>query len=156
MEHEESLLKPCKSLPPPFKDHDALQNRISPHPGSVSSMQGEMGQEVGNPAKETEGSYMAQEDGAVAQEYRMSRPHKGKEIESTATVRRKGPLQLLDLPLDILKDIFKEVSTCKGISNSIWADSTSRSHTRAICVVLPRRTLPYILSLHLSSTTDSI
>lgn len=114
MESEESLLRPYKSLPPPFKDHDPPQNRISPHLGSVSSTQGEMGQGVSSPAKELEESYMTQEGGVVTQEDKMSRPLKGKEKESVATVRRGGPIQLLDLPLDILKDIFKEVSTCRS------------------------------------------
>ena len=114
MESEESLLRPCKSLPSPFKDHETLQNRTSPHLGGVSSTQGEMGHGVGTPAKEIEESYMAQENGEVTQEDKMSRLNKGKEKESAATIRKEGPLQLLDLPLEILKDIFKEVSTCKG------------------------------------------
>lgn len=114
MESEESLLRPCKSLPPPFKDHDALQNRISPYLGSVSSTQGEMGQGFSSPAKENEGSYVTQEDDVITQEDEVFRSHKGKETESAANVRREGPLNLLDLPLDILKDILKEVSICKG------------------------------------------
>lgn len=40
---------------------------------------------------------------------------KGKEKEWTATVEKNRPLQLLDLPLDILKDVVKEV----------WEDSSS-------------------------------
>jgi hypothetical protein len=35
---------------------------------------------------------------------------KDKEQEWTAVVKKKGPLQLLDLPLDVLKEIVKEVS----------------------------------------------
>lgn len=38
-----------------------------------------------------------------------SRCLKGKEKEWTLPVRRKGPLRLLDLPVDILKMIIKEV-----------------------------------------------
>ena len=110
MESEESLLRPCKMLPPPFKDHDALQNRASPHLGSHSSTQGEMGQGTSGPGKEIDGSYMTEEDGVILEEDKMSRLHKGKEKELATTVRKEGPLQLLDLPLDILKDIFKEVS----------------------------------------------
>lgn len=112
MESEESLLIPCNSLLPPFKDHDdALQNGISPHLGSIFFTQGEMGQGVSSPAKEREESNMTQEDCVVTQEDKMSRPHKGKEKEPAAIVRRGGSIQLLDLPLDILKYIFKEVST---------------------------------------------
>ena len=110
METEEFLLRPCKMLPPPFKDHDALQNRTSPHLGSLSSTQGEMGQGTSGPGKEIDGSYMTEEDGVTLEEDKMSRLHKGKEKELATTVRKEGPLQLLDLPLDILKDIFKEVS----------------------------------------------
>jgi len=36
---------------------------------------------------------------------------KDKEEEWTAVVKKQGPLQLLDLPLDVLKDIVKEVSS---------------------------------------------
>lgn len=76
MESEEALSRTCKSLLPPSKDQDALQNRTSPHLSSDSS-------------------------------------HEGKGKESATTVRKDGPLHLLNLPLDILKDIFKEVSICK-------------------------------------------
>ncbi len=111
MDSEESLLRPCKSLPPPFRDHDALQNRISPHLGSISSTQGEMIQGAGTPTREIEeGAYMTQEDGVVGQEDKTLSPQKSKEPESAAVPRSKGPLNLLELPLDILKDIFKEVS----------------------------------------------
>ena len=112
MESVESLLRPCMSLQSPFKDYDILQNRINPHLGSVSSTQGEMGQGVSSPTKENEESHIVQEDGEVTQEDKIPGPRKGKEKEST--VRKEGPLQLLDLPLDILKDIFKEASICKG------------------------------------------
>lgn len=112
MESEESLLRPCKSLPPSFKDLDALQNRPTPHPGSVSSTQGEVDQAVTSPAKDViEGVSVTQEDGVVGQEDRITGPQKGKKSELAANTRREGPLNLLDLPLDVLKDIFKEVST---------------------------------------------
>lgn len=38
---------------------------------------------------------------------------KDKEQEWSAVVEKKGPLQLLDLPMDILKEIVKEVSKPK-------------------------------------------
>ncbi len=41
---------------------------------------------------------------------KLSKLLKGKEEEWTAVAQRKGPLQLLDLPMDILKEIVKEVS----------------------------------------------
>ena len=156
MDPEESLLRPCKSLPPPLKDHDALQNRTSPHLGSISSTQVEMAPGANASAKDIEGSSVAQEDDKVKQEIELSMPPKGNETESAATMRKKGPLQLLDLPLDILKDIFKEVGAGKEYTSRLCANSTSRSHTRATCVVLPLRVLPYILLLPLSSIAGSI
>lgn len=128
MESEESLLIPCNSLLPPFKDHeDALQNGISPHLGSIFFTQGEMGQGVSSPAKEREESNMAQEDGVVTQEDKMSRPHKGKEKEPAAIVRRGGSIQLLDLPLDILKYIFKEVTHTSDLCSLAAANSALHS-----------------------------
>lgn len=40
---------------------------------------------------------------------KMSNLLKDKEQEWTAVLEKKGPLQLLDLPMDVLKDIVKEV-----------------------------------------------
>ena len=114
MESAESLLGSHKSLPPPFKGHDAPQNRMSPHLGSPSSTHGEMAQGISMPAKEIEESYVAQNDGVVIQDDNIAKPVKSEETASTEAARRTGPLELLELPLDILKDIFKEVSTCKG------------------------------------------
>lgn len=42
---------------------------------------------------------------------RISNLLKDKEQEWTAVVEKKGPLQLLDLPMDVLKEIVKEVSS---------------------------------------------
>ena len=133
MESEESLLRPCKSLPPPFKDHDGLQNRTSPQLGSFSSTQGEMGQGNSGLGKEIDGNYMTEEDGVILQEGKVSRPHKGKEKDLATTVRKEGPLQLLDLPLDILKDIFKEVRA-KGIYPIKYAlTHLEVTHTSDLC-----------------------
>lgn len=41
---------------------------------------------------------------------KLSKFLKGKEKEWMAVAQRKGPLKLLDLPMDILKEIVKEVS----------------------------------------------
>ena len=114
MESAESLLGSHKSLPPPFKSHDAPQNRMSPHLGSPSSTHGEMAQGMSMPAKETDESYVAQDDGVVVQGDNIAKPFKDEETASAEVARTKGPLELLDLPLDILKDIFKEVGTYKG------------------------------------------
>lgn len=40
---------------------------------------------------------------------KISKLLKGKEEEWTAVANKKGPLQLLDLPMDLLKEIIKEV-----------------------------------------------
>ena len=45
---------------------------------------------------------------------KMSQLLNGKEKEWAATAERRGALQLLDLPVDILREIIKEV----GIQNS--------------------------------------
>ena len=112
MDSEESLLKPCKSLPPLFRDHDALQNRIFPHLGSFCPTQGEMTQDASILAKDIEEEgHATQKDGGTQQEDKISGPQKAKKPESAVNNRKEGPLKLLDLPLDILKDIFKEVST---------------------------------------------
>ena len=147
MDSEESLLKPCKSLPPLFRDHDALQNRINPHLGSVSSTQGEMAQDSSTPAKDIEeGGYVTHKDGGIQQEERTLIQDKAKKPELAVNKKKEGPLNLLDLPLDILKDIFKEVSA-RSKWRRLWADSPSRSHIRAIYVVLPPRILLCIRSL---------
>ena len=110
MEFEEAFLKPCKSLPHSFEDFDALHNRIGPHLGSVSSTQAEMDQKISSPAKDIiEVGSMTEEDGVTRLEDKVVNHQRGKEREAPATVR-KGPLNLLDLPLDIMKDIFKMVS----------------------------------------------
>jgi hypothetical protein len=50
--------------------------------------------------------------GAIDPRAKISSLLKDKEKEWTAVVEnRKGPLQLLDLPMDVLKEIVKEVST---------------------------------------------
>jgi hypothetical protein len=40
---------------------------------------------------------------------KLSKLLKGKEEEWTAVAQKKGPLRLLDLPMDVLKEIIKEV-----------------------------------------------
>lgn len=40
---------------------------------------------------------------------KLSKLLKGKEEEWTAVAKKNGPLQLLDLPMDVLKEIVKEV-----------------------------------------------
>lgn len=64
------------------------------------------------PADMTKSSSSA-DGGAVADEVvrqKVSQLLKEREREWTAVVQKKGPLRLLDLPMDVLKEIMKEVS----------------------------------------------
>lgn len=85
--------KPSKLILVSTKEHPALPNRA--YPGSPSHNLGDMDPDS---------------DIMVAQKNNVSRLLKGKEKEWTAVLAKERPLQLLDLPLDILKEIFKEVS----------------------------------------------
>jgi len=59
-------------------------------------------------------------DGLVRK--KLSKLLKGKEEEWTAVAQKKGPLQLLDLPMDVLKEIVKEVWQSCCISCNTQAD----------------------------------
>lgn len=50
------------------------------------------------------------ESTAIKARAKISSLLKDKEQEWTAVMERKGPLRLLDLPMDVLKEIVKEVS----------------------------------------------
>ena len=51
--------------------------------------------------------------GAVTPAEKMAQLLNGKEKEWAATAEKRGSLQLLDLPVDILREIIKEVSTSR-------------------------------------------
>jgi hypothetical protein len=55
----------------------------------------------------TMGETTSRADGGIRK--KLSKLLKGKEEEWTAVAQKKGPLQLLDLPMDVLKEIIKEV-----------------------------------------------
>ena len=61
----------------------------------------------------------------------MTRLLKGKEKEWAAVVERKGSLKLLDLPVDVLKEIMKEVSS-----------SLQTDHTCQVAEVVYRSRIP--------------
>ncbi|KAI9745198.1 MAG: hypothetical protein M1818_001476 [Claussenomyces sp. TS43310] len=82
---------------------------------------------------------------------KISKLLQGKEAEWTAVVQKDGPLQLLDLPMDILKEIVKEVThtndlTALALTHSalhalaiphiysrfdiVWPDATSSNDSR--------------------------
>ncbi|KAI9871415.1 MAG: hypothetical protein M1830_002936, partial [Pleopsidium flavum] len=54
---------------------------------------------------------------------------KGKEKELAAAVGRRGPLQLLDLPVDILKEIIKEVTHTNDLTSLALAHSALHNLT---------------------------
>ena len=62
----------------------------------------------------------------------VTRLLKGKEKDWAAVAQKKGPLRLLELPLDILKMILKEVITIARLNLEISADRTHRLHTPTI------------------------
>ncbi|KAK5248181.1 hypothetical protein LTR16_006547, partial [Cryomyces antarcticus] len=82
----------------------------------------------------------------------MSRLLKGKDKEWAAVVEKKRPLQLLDLPVDVLKEIIKEVTHTNDLTSLalchsalhnltiehiysrfdiVWPDSTNHAEPRA-------------------------
>ena len=70
---------------------------------------------------------------------------KGKEKDVAIASRKKRPLQLLDLPVDILKEIIKEVQVNKAHEAHGWLMCFSRSR---ILTTLPRwrsLTQPYTI-----------
>ena len=153
-EYEESLLRPCNSLPPHFKDYDAQQNRMSPHLGSLSSGQGDMSQGISNPAKEIEGDYEAQDDAAIKQECKMSMVFKGKEKKMITPVRKKSHTQLLDLPLDILKDIFQKITHTSDLCS--LAASNSALHSVATPLIYSRFDIVWPEALDLTETRAGV
>lgn len=76
-------------------------------------------------------------------------------LASVAEKRRKGPLQLLDLPMDVLKDIIKEVwlppqePALSYLSNNSTGHAYQRSHVPcvdAFCSAQPCYT-PHLLTV---------
>ena len=65
--------------------------------------------EVFNLSTQPECSRSDSLDSADMRKAKMMQLLKGKEKDWTPVARRERPLQLLDLPMDILKDIMKEV-----------------------------------------------
>jgi hypothetical protein len=59
---------------------------------------------------------------------------KDKEQEWAAVVEKKGPLQLLDLPMDVLKEIVKEVRTRTQLLGALLINSdTGYTYERLDC-----------------------
>jgi len=75
--------------------------------------------------------------GAATPAEKMAQLLNGKEKEWAATAEKRGTLQLLDLPVDILREIIKEVSTSGEHSVSNRPPNGYRSRIRMISLPLP-------------------
>jgi hypothetical protein len=70
------------------------------------------------------------ESGQLSASEKISKLLNGKDKEWAAVAEKKGPLQLLDLPLDILKEIMKQVRHLSGKRNQHRLITESQvSHT---------------------------
>ncbi len=113
MDPEESSLRPCKPLPSSTSDRCASQDVMGQHPSTPSVHPSESTPGMSGPLQKL--GLQPDEDGEESgdemesQACKKARLLKGKEKEGPAAVRKEGPVQLLDLPLDILKDVLKEV-----------------------------------------------
>lgn len=127
MDSEEPYLRPCKQLPSPSNDRQASILSMGQHLGTQSSSQGLFGQDSRESSQEPSSSHEDLEDNTSHSEEelsidksahgtsespieKMARHLKGKERDWAIATKKEGPLQLLDLPLDVLKIILKEVS----------------------------------------------
>jgi len=124
MDADEPYLRPCKQLPSPTNDRQASHMPMGQHLGIQSSSQGHVDQDsrdtspaVDEGDSEDEAFEFQQgfsndaSDHATLQssEDNTVQLLKGKDTERIVIAQRNGPLRLLDLPLDILKLILKEV-----------------------------------------------
>ena len=71
-------------------------------------------------------------DSADMRKARMMQLLKGKEKDWTPVAQRARPLQLLDLPMDILKDIMKEVLNAEAFDLAFLTNARHRSHIQTI------------------------
>lgn len=110
MEPDDHSLKPGKLL---ANDSNALHQAMGQYQSHT------VNQTENTP--DTTNSSQELEDDISAPEAKVARYLEEKQKEQP--VRKDGPLQLLDLPLDNLKDILKEVSRCcPGYGLSLLTD----------------------------------
>ena len=82
---------------------------------------------------------------------------KGKEREWEAVVKKDRPLQLLDLPVDVLKEIIKEVSMAsKDATSLIILKICNRLLIPTTSLLWRSLTPPYTILLYLTSIRGSI
>ena len=129
MDSEEPCLVRCKQLPSPMSDRQNINSSMGQHLGiqCIQSYRGhvdqcsrESSQEASNISEENQDSvYQSDKELAVnvpecttseSTQAKVAKLLNGKEKDWA--VAAKNPLRLFDLPIDILKIIFKEVGRC--------------------------------------------
>lgn len=125
MDSDEPYLRPCKQLPSPTNDRQIPHSPMGQHLGmqsthvQIDQNSRESSQEPSTTLEDNEedllqsdtdsGLEIAEHAICETNQKRMTRLLKGKDKEWESRAKRKGPLRLLDLPLDVLKIVLKEV-----------------------------------------------
>ena len=107
MEPDEPVLTPCKLLSSSKSGHETVQIPQDQLPTGVSNGYRESLQDADGEAGAP--PVVGNCNEKMATEVRIGKLLKGKEKEWSAAVKKDGPLKLLDLPLDVLKDILNKV-----------------------------------------------
>ena len=119
-------LRPCKQLPSPTNDRQISHASMGQHLALQTSSQGQVQQgsresslepckvqdNTEDEASESERDYgkgTSERSFRGIAEEKMARLLKGKEKDWAVAAQKRGPLRLLDLPIDVLKIILKEV-----------------------------------------------
>ena len=141
MDTDEFYLRPCKQLPSPTNDRQAPQIPMGQHLGAQSWSQSHLDQasrestpSIGYDDADDEASEFEPGLSVDAAQYTIpespeeiaARHLKDKEKEVGMVTPKQGPLRLLDLPVDILKLIFKEVPPSLKFSTRWPSDCSHR------------------------------
>ena len=157
MDTDEPHLRPCKQLPSPTNDRQGSFMPMGQHLGIQSSSQGHVDHEspsnidledtededldFGEESSKDDFEHVDQE----SSEAKVARLLKGKDRDWAAAAHRKRPLQLLDLPLDILKIILREVGLVFCMRIEKCSKPFHRSPTPMIWRTALKSTRLYIL-----------
>jgi hypothetical protein len=104
------------SITPPVEepaDFSSPQDRLNC--ADLSGMPASLPDRALDSEKEVGEGSTSGDSGHLSASEKISKLLNGKDKEWAAVVEKKGPLQLLDLPLDILKEIMKQVSNIPRI-----------------------------------------
>jgi hypothetical protein len=93
---DEQLVSIPKTSTAPQPSNTLKQSTASPAPGQQMAASESLPEKI--------------EKNGIDARTKISNLLKGKEQEWAAVAERKGPLRLLDLPMDVLKEIVKEVN----------------------------------------------